>query len=70
MRRNVCKHIVCDEKRKALGHPGINPRMDTKKSKKSAEANPDAPRQGQPSIVFPASMTSSKPKVPSATYEL
>nr|XP_020185512.1 transcriptional regulator ATRX homolog [Aegilops tauschii subsp. strangulata] len=58
------------EKRKALGCLGIDPRMAAKKSKKHAEANPDTARQGQPSIVFPASMTGSKPKVPSAASEL
>ena len=58
------------EKRKALGRPGIDPRMVAKKSKKHAEANPDTARQGQPSIVFPANMTGSKPKVPSAASEL
>ena len=58
------------EKRKALGRPGIDPRMAAKKSKKPAEANPDATRHGQPRIVFPASMTGSKPKVPSAASEL
>src|SRR3989337_142947 len=57
------------EKRKALGRPGIDPRMASKKNKKSAEATPEASRQGQPSIVFPASMTGSKPKVPSAAFE-
>lgn len=45
-------------------------RMAAKKSKKPAEANPNSPRQGQPSTVFPPSMTGSKPKVPSAASEL
>ena len=54
------------EKRKALGHPGIDPKMAAKKSKQSAEAEPKSSSQGQPSIVFPASMTGSKPKVPSS----
>ena len=44
--------------------------MAAKKSKKPAEANPNAPWQGQPSIVFPSNMTGSKPKVPSAASEL
>ena len=44
--------------------------MAARKTKKHAEANLDAPRQGQPNIVFPASMTGSKPKVPSAASEL
>ena len=57
------------EKRKALGRPGIDPKMAAKKSKKSVEAESKASRQGQPSIVFPASMTRSKPKVPSAASE-
>ena len=58
------------EKRKALGRPSIDPRMGAKKSKKPAEANPDATRQGKPNIVFPVSMTGLKPKVPSTASEL
>ena len=58
------------EKRKALGRPGTDPRMAAKQKKKSAEAIPEAQRQGEPSIVFPASMTGSKPKVSSAASEL
>ena len=50
------------EKRKALGHPGIDPRMAAKKKKKPAMAEPDAPRQEADPIVFPTSMTGSKPK--------
>ena len=57
------------EKRKALGRPGIDPRMAAKQKKKPAEAEPEAPRQGGPSIIFPTSMTGSKPKVPSAASE-
>ena len=57
------------EKRKAFGRPGIDPRMAAKQKKKSAEAQPEAQWQERPSIVFPASMTGSKPKVPSAASE-
>ena len=32
------------EKRKALGRPGIDPKMAAKKKKKSAEAKPEASR--------------------------
>ena len=52
------------EKHKALGRPGINPRMEAKKKKKPAVAEPEAPRQEVHPIFFPASMTGSKPKVP------
>ena len=59
------------EKRKALGRPGIDPRMAAKKKKKKpAMAEPEASRQEEPRIVFPASMTGSKPKVPTAASEL
>ena len=58
------------EKRKALGRPGINPKMAAKKKKKSTTARAEAPRQEAPSIVFLASMTGSKPKVPLAASEL
>ena len=44
--------------------------MVAKKKKKPAMAEPEAPRQEVHPIVFPASMTSSKPKVPSAASEL
>ena len=54
---------------KALGRPGIDPKLAAKKKKKPAEAEPEAPRRERPSIVFPASMTGSKPKVPSAASE-
>ena len=57
------------EKRKALGHPGIDPKMAAKK-KKPAVAHAEASRQEAPRIVFPASMTGSKPKVPTAASEL
>ena len=33
------------EKRKALGRPGIDPRMAAKQKKKSAETKPEAQRQ-------------------------
>ena len=32
------------EKRKALGRPGIDPRMDAKQKKKPTMAEPNAPR--------------------------
>ena len=58
------------EKRKALGRPGIDPRMAARKKKKPAVAEPEAPRQEVHPIVFPASMTGSKPKVPTVASEL
>ena len=58
------------EKCKALGHPGIDPNMAAKQKKKPAEAQANAPRQEAPRIVFRASMTGSKLKVPSAASEL
>ena len=57
------------KKGKALWRPGIDPKLAAKKKNKSAEAEPEAPRQDRPSIVFPTSMTGSKPKVPSAASE-
>ena len=57
------------EKHKALGRPSIDPRMAAKK-KKPAVAQAEASRQEEPHIVFPDSMTGSKPKVPSAASEL
>src|SRR3954470_12633661 len=57
------------EKRKALGRPGIDPRMAAKMKKPST--NQSAPsRQEEPHIVFPSSMTGSKPKVKSTASEL
>nr|XP_040254054.1 uncharacterized protein LOC120972648 [Aegilops tauschii subsp. strangulata] len=44
--------------------------MAAKQKKKSAAAQTEAPRQEEPRIVFPASMTGSKPKVSSAASEL
>ena len=58
------------EKRKALGRPGIDPRMAAKKKKKPAVAEPEATRQEGHPIVFPASMTCSNPKVPTVASEL
>ena len=58
------------EKRKALGRPGIDPKMVAKQKKKPTEAPTEAPRQEAPHIVFPASMTGMKPKVTSAASEL
>ena len=51
-----------DEKRKALGRPGIDPKMAVKKKKKPAMAEPEAPRQEAVQIVFPTATTGSKPK--------
>ena len=58
------------EQRKALGRPGIDPRMAAKPTKKFAMARTEASRQEEPRIVFPTSMTGSKPKVPSVASEL
>ena len=58
------------EKRKALGRLGIDPRMAAKQKKKPVVATPDAPRQEAHPIVFPASMTGSKPKVRPTASEL
>ena len=44
--------------------------MAAKKKKKPAVAEPEASRQEEPCIVFPASMTCLKPKVPSAASDL
>ena len=52
------------EKHKALGRPGIDPRMAAKKKKNPVVAQPEASRQEEPRIVFPASMTGSKPRSP------
>jgi hypothetical protein len=54
-------------KRKALGHPGIDPKLAAKKKPMQAEA--EAPRHDRPSIIFPSSMTGSKTKVPSTASE-
>ena len=57
------------EKRKALGRPGIDPRMAAKKKKLStAQSAPS--RQEAPRIIFPSNMTGSKPKVMSTASEL
>ena len=58
------------EKRKALGRPGINPKMAAKKKKKPAVDQAEASRREEPHIVFPASMTGVKPKVPTVASEL
>ena len=60
------------EKRKALGHPGIDPKMAAKKKKKKKPAvdQAEASRQEEPRIVFPASMTGVKPKVPTMASDL
>ena len=57
------------EKRKALGRPGIDPKMAAKK-KKPTVAPAEASRREEPRIVFPASMTGVKPKVPTVAPEL
>ena len=51
------------EKRKELGRPGIDPNMAAKK-KKPVVAQAEASGQEAPRIVFPASMTGTKPKAP------
>ena len=58
------------EKHKALGRPGIDPRMAAKQKKKPIVAEPNAPRQEADPIVFPTSMTGSKPKARSTASEL
>ena len=58
------------EKRKALGRPGIDPRMAAKNKKKPIVTEPLAPRQEADPIVFPTSMTGSKPKARSTASEL
>ena len=58
------------ENLKALGRPGIDPRMAAKKKKKPDVAQAEASRQEEPHIVFPAIMTCSKPKVPTVASEL
>ena len=58
------------EKRKALGRPGIDPKMVAKKKKKPATAEVDAPSQEAAPIVFPTAITGSKPKSRSTTSEL
>ena len=56
------------EKRKALGHPGIDPKMAAKQ-KRPAVDQADTSRREEPRIVFLASMTGSKPKVPTVASE-
>ena len=58
------------EKRKALGRLGIDSKMAAKLKKKPVVAQAEASSQEAPRIVFPASMTGSKPKVPFAASEL
>ena len=58
------------EKRKALGRPGIDPKMAAKKKKKTVPAEPEAPRQEAVPIVFPTRLTGSKPKGRSTASEL
>ena len=56
------------QKRKALGRPGIDPKMAAKKKKSTATPSEASSRE-EPRIVFPASMTGSKPKVPKVASE-
>ena len=57
------------EKHKALGRPGIDPKLAAKKKKPTVDqAEPS--RREEPRIVFPASMTGVKPKVPTVASEL
>ena len=56
------------EKRKSLGRPGIDPRMAAKKKKKHPE-QPEPSSQEAPRIIFPSSMTGSKPKVTTTASE-
>ena len=58
------------EKRKALGRPGIDPRMAAKQKKKPSMDQTEPSRREEPRIVFPASMTGVKPKVPTVASEL
>ena len=58
------------EKRKALGCPGIDPKMAAKKKKKTVPAEPEAPRQEAVPLVFPTATTGSKPKSRSTASEL
>ena len=57
------------EKRKSLGRPGIDPRMAAKKKKKLPADQPAPSSQEAPRIIFPSSMTGSKPKVTSNASE-
>ena len=56
------------EKCKALGRPGIDPKMAAKK-KKPTVTQAEASGREAPSIVFPPSMTGSKPKVLTVALE-
>ena len=57
------------EKRKSLGRPGIDPRMAAKKKNKRPADQPDPSSQEAPHIIFPSSMTGSKPKVTTTASE-
>ena len=57
------------EKRKSLGRPGIDPRMAAKKKKKFPTDQPEPSSQEAPRIIFPSSMTGSKPKVTTTASE-
>ena len=57
------------EKRKSLGRPGIDPRMAAKKKKKLSAEQPEPSSREAPRIIFPSSMTGSKPKVTTTASE-
>ena len=57
------------EKRKSLGRPGIDPRMAAKRKKKHPAEQPEPSIQESPHIIFPSSMTGSKPKVTTTASE-
>ena len=57
------------EKRKALGRPGIDPRIAAKKKKKLSTTQSAPSGQEAPRIIFPSSMIGSKPKVMSTASE-
>ena len=57
------------EKRKSLGRPGIDPRMEAKKKKKLTADQPAPSSQEAPCIIFPSSMTGSKLKVTTIALE-
>ena len=59
----MCSGLHEAEKRKALGRPGIDPKMAAKHKKKHTVAQTEAPQWEEPHIVLPANMIGSKPKV-------
>ena len=54
------------EKRKALGRPGINPKMAAKKKKNTVPAEPEASRQEAVPLVFPTATTGSSQQLQSS----